>query len=120
MVANGKTDFEAQRNEEDMYPKNNIAQLYLKYGWSDLHWNFPSGFRDASDIYKFPAQHMVQAHFLLEDLWVSEPSSGELGKFQHRSDHPYIKYNCAILFLGYMFFFIFLYFKICFLHRQPL
>ena len=26
----------------------------------------------------------------------------QLGKFQYRSDHTYIKYNCAILFLGYM------------------
>ena len=51
-----------------MYPKNNIAQLYFMWGWSDLRWNFPSGLRDASDIYRFPAQHMVQTHFLLEDL----------------------------------------------------
>ena len=42
--------------------------------------------------------HMVETHFLLENLWISEPSLGILEKFQHSSDLPNIKYNCALLF----------------------
>ena len=43
--------------------------------------------------------------------YISEPSLGLLGKFQHRSDHHYIKYNCAILFLWYMSSLFFRWFK---------
>ena len=43
--------------------------------------------------------------------WVHWESSN----MTYRSDHPYIKYNCAILFFGYIYvFLIFLCFKICF------
>ena len=40
-----------------------------------------------------------KTHFLLENLSISEPSFGILQNFQHRSALPYIKYNCAVLFL---------------------
>ena len=29
MVVYGKTNFEAHKNKEDIFPKNNIAQLYF-------------------------------------------------------------------------------------------
>ena len=38
--------------------QNNIAQLYFV---SDLHWNFPSWLGDASDIYRFPAEHVLHS-----------------------------------------------------------
>ena len=57
---------------------------------------------------------MLKTHFLLENLPISEPSLGLLGKFQHGSDHHFIKYNCAILFLWYMSSLLFYASKICF------
>ena len=42
---------------------------------------------------------MVDTHFLLENLWISESSLGILEKFQRSSDLPNIKYNCVLLFL---------------------
>ena len=42
--------------------------------------------------------HMAAIHFLLENLWISEPSLGILEKFQRSSALPNIKYNCAVLF----------------------
>ena len=44
------------------------------------------------------AVHMVETHFPLENLWISEPSLGILEKFQRSSALPNIKYNCAVLF----------------------
>ena len=37
-----------------------------------LSWNFSSLLRDAPDIYRFPAVHMLTIH--LENLRISEPS----------------------------------------------
>ena len=54
--------------------------------------------RDASDIHRFPTVHMPETHFLLENLWISEPSLGILEKFQRSSALPNIKYNCVVLF----------------------
>ena len=71
MIVYEKTDFEAQKSKEDICPRiilynYNIANFIL--GWSILHWNFFSWLRDTSDVYRFPRQHMVKVHFLLENL----------------------------------------------------
>ena len=92
MVYYEKTDFEAQK--KIFVPKYIMARLYFIQSWSNLCWNFLSWPRDASDIYRFPAQHMVKTHFLLENRWISEPSLGTMGKVQCRSDAPCVKYNC--------------------------
>ena len=39
-------------------------------------------------------------HFLLEDLWISEPSQGLLGTFQRRSDHPQKSHVFSELYSG--------------------
>ena len=41
---------------------------------------------------------MVDTHFLLENLWISEASLGILEKFQCSSALPNIKYNYVVLF----------------------
>ena len=46
---------------------------------------------------------MVKTQFLLENLWISEPSLGILEKFQQSLALPNIKYNCAVLFLCQMY-----------------
>ena len=44
---------------------------------------------DASDIYRFPTLHTAETHFLLENLWISEASTGYiLEKFQRSLDLP--------------------------------
>ena len=45
-----------------------MAQLYFILGRAELHWNFSSLLRDGSDIHRFPKVHMVETHFLLENL----------------------------------------------------
>ena len=50
------------------------------------------------DIYGFLKVYKVETHFLLENLWISEPSLGILEKFQCSSALPNMKYNCAVLF----------------------
>ena len=47
--------------------------------------------------------HMVKTHFLLENLWKSEPSLGILEKIQSSLVLPYIKYNCVVLFLSQLY-----------------
>ena len=37
------------------------------------------------------------------NLWISEPSSGILEKFQCSSALPNIKYNCVVLFLSQLY-----------------
>ena len=63
----------------------------------------------------FPTVHMVETHFLFENLWISEPSLGILEKFQRSSALPNIKYNCAALFWSEILLGIYLWFKIYFL-----
>ena len=41
---------------------------------------------------------MVETHFLLENLWISEPSLGILEKIQRSEALLNIKYNCTVLF----------------------
>ena len=50
------------------FDKNNIAQLYFILGRAKLCWKFSSALTDALDIYKYPAVHMVNTHFPLENL----------------------------------------------------
>ena len=54
--------------------QNNTAQLYFILGRAKLCWNFSSVPKDGSDIQRFPTVHMVETNFLLENLWISEPS----------------------------------------------
>ena len=62
---------------------------------------FSSLLRDVSDILRFPTVHIFKTHFLLENLWVSEPSL--LEKFQCSLAPPNMKYNCAVLFLSQLY-----------------
>ena len=57
---------------------------------------------------------MLETHFLLENLCISEPSLGILEKFQRSSALPNIKYNCVVLFLGKLYWLFPLCFKIYF------
>ena len=76
-------------------------QMPNKCWWhrDTLCWNFSGLLRDVSDIHRFPTVHMAEIHFLLENLWISEPFLGILEKFQCSSALPNIKYNCAVLFM---------------------
>ena len=74
MVVYEKIYFEAYTNDQYIWHKNNIAQLYFILGGAELCWNFSSWLRDASDIHRFPTLHMINTNFLLENLWVSKPS----------------------------------------------
>ena len=47
---------------------NNSAQLYFILGRTELRWNFSSILKDGSDVHRFPKVHMVETHFLLENL----------------------------------------------------
>ena len=58
-----------------------------------------SWLRNASDIHRFPTLHMVNIHFLLENLWISKSSLSIFEKLQCSLAVPNIKYNCTILFL---------------------
>ena len=74
--------------------------------------------RDASDIHRFPTLHMVETHFLLENLWISWASLGILEKFQCSSVLPNVKYNCAVLFWS-QFYWLFIYAsKYIFLYKK--
>ena len=68
MVVYEKIYFEAYTNDQYIWHKNNIAQLYFILERSKLRWNFSSWLRDAPDIYRFPVEHMFKIHFLLENL----------------------------------------------------
>ena len=55
-------------NIEYNWLQNNTAQLYFILRRAEPRWNFSSLLRDASNIRKFPTVHMVETHFLLENL----------------------------------------------------
>ena len=57
---------------------------------------------------------MLETHFLLENLWISEPSLGILEKFQRSSALPIIKYNCVVYIFESTVLVIYLYLKIYF------
>ena len=71
-----------------------IIIFYIKESWAKLE--FFSLLRDASDIHRFQTVHMVDTHFPLENLWISEASLSKLEKFQFSSTRPYIKL-CSII-----------------------
>ena len=98
MVVNEKIYFEAYTNDQYIWHKNNVAQLYFILGWK-----FSSWLRDAPDIYKFPTVHMVKTHFLLKNLRLSGASFSMLEKFQHSSAVPSVKDNCGVIFLCQMY-----------------
>ena len=85
-------------NKEYICLKTNTTQLYLILGRANLHWNFSSLFRDDTDIQSFPTGDMFSTHFVLEYLWISEPTFGILEKFQPWLTYPIMKYNCALIF----------------------
>ena len=68
MVVYEKIYFEAYTNDQYIWHKNNIAQLYFILGRAELCWNFSSEPKDAPDINRFPVEHMFKIHFLLENL----------------------------------------------------
>ena len=53
MVVYEKIYFEAHTNDQYIGHKNNIAQLYFILAKVELHWNFSSIPKDASDIDRF-------------------------------------------------------------------
>ena len=55
MVAYEKFYFQSFINNQNIYLKNNIAQLYFILGTSELHLKFYSTPRDSSDIHRFAA-----------------------------------------------------------------
>ena len=103
MVAYEKIYFEAYTDDQNIWHKNNIAQLDFVLGTAELCLNFSSWLRDVHDIYWIPVVHMVKTHFLLENLWISGASLDILEKFQCSWALPNVKYNCAILFLLQMY-----------------
>ena len=50
MVVYEKIYFEAYTNDQYIWHKNNIAQLYFISGTAELRWNFSSIPKDAPDI----------------------------------------------------------------------
>ena len=58
--------------------------------------------RNVPDSDRFPTVHMVKTHFVLENLWISEPSSGILEKIKCSWTLPNMKYNCAVLFFEWI------------------
>ena len=59
MVVYEKIYFEAYTNDQYMWHKNNIAQLYLILGTTELHWNFSSILKDVTDIHRFSNRKWV-------------------------------------------------------------
>ena len=53
MVVYDKIYFEAYRNGQYIWNKNNIAQLYFILGRAKLHWNFSSTLKDVPHIHRF-------------------------------------------------------------------
>ena len=53
MVVYEKKYFEAYRNDQYIWHKNNITQLYFILGRAKLCWNFSSEPKDVPDIYRF-------------------------------------------------------------------
>ena len=60
--------------------------------------NIPNLLRDASDITRFSAVHMVKTHFLLKNLLISEPSLDILEKSRRRLARRFIIYNIIVIY----------------------
>ena len=91
-----KIYFEVYSNDQYIWRKINIAQLYFILERPDLCFYI---FR-LTDIYRFLTMYMVKNHLLLENLRISKRSLSILKKFQHNLSVANIKYNYAILFLS--------------------
>ena len=115
-----KIYFETWINNQYNWLQNNIAQLYFILWRAKLCWNFSSCLRDATDIYRFPIVHMVKTHFLLENLWISEPSLGIMEKFQCSLTLPNIKYNCAVSFWSQLYWLFIYASKYIFPHKKKI
>ena len=63
-----KIYLEVYINNQYICVKNNTAHLYFILGRAELHWNFSSLLRDATNIHRFPTVHVVKNHLLLENL----------------------------------------------------
>ena len=53
MAVYGKIFFGVYTNDQYIWHKNNIAQLYFIFGTAELRWNFYSVPKDAPDIDRF-------------------------------------------------------------------
>ena len=65
---------EAYINNQYIWLKNSTAELYFIFGRASLGWNFSSLLRDATNIHRLPTVYVITTHFMLENLWISEPS----------------------------------------------
>ena len=83
MLVYEKIYFETYINNQYNWHKNNVAQICFILERAEFSWNFFSWLMDAPQIHRFPAVHIVETHFLLETLAISEPCSGILERFQH-------------------------------------
>ena len=66
MVIYEKKYFEAYTNDQYIWHKNNIAQLYFTLGSFELHWNFSSTPRDVRDIHRFSNRKWIL------NMWYSQ------------------------------------------------
>ena len=80
-----------QINTQYNWLQNNTARFYFILERAELGWNFSSIPKDGCDIPRFQTVHMVGTHFLLENLWISQPSLGVMEKFQPSSALSNIK-----------------------------
>ena len=101
MVIYKKIYLEVYKNKEYMCLKNNIAHLYFILRRAHLPLNFFSLLRDAPDIHQFPTMGS-------DPLPVGQSVNIKAifrytGKKFNVGQLPYIKYNCAVLFLRQMY-----------------
>ena len=68
MTVNEKIFLEACINNQYICLKNNTALLLRKL------FEFSTVPKDGSAIRRFPTVDIIKIHFLLENLWISEPS----------------------------------------------
>ena len=59
MVVNEKKYFEVYANDQYIWHKNNIAQLYFILGRAEVHWNFSSILKDGFDNHRFSNRKWV-------------------------------------------------------------
>ena len=73
MVVYEKIYLKAYINNQNIWLKNNTAQIYFILGRASFHWNFSSLLRNATENQDF--QQYAYLNFLLSNLWISEPYS---------------------------------------------
>ena len=82
--------------------------FYISESWRLLE--FFELLRESLDIHRFPTVHLVKTYFLLDNLWISEPSLSKLEKLQCRLVLLDMKYNCAVLLLYGQLYSLFIFF----------